>query len=126
MRNRLVTYNGTVQRWEAAHNDWEKTVYPEKIDLEQACSKDPWALKVFKHTTTYNNTPASRVKLARNIIIHLNDHRIGKKQSIYTSYELGALVDELFPNLSSRLFEFLWKQRINLDFKRSRNTFKSI
>lgn len=120
-------YKGQLMKWEAAYNKWEKLTYPheKQIDLEAAVKQNEYALKVFKHKT-YKASRVSKIKLARNILVHLNDYRERESKPLYTLYELGSLIEEIFPGLGLRIFNFLWDLRLDLDFTKCRNHFKCL
>ncbi|KAM5547713.1 hypothetical protein ABKV19_001936 [Rosa sericea] len=124
MRHRRVRYKNMMASFQSAYADWEKSNYKEVIDLKAACKKDDWAFKVYNFGV-YLNEPDDRLRLIRNIMRHVNDYRVQDNKPIYTQYQIGALTDELFPGLSNKLFKFMWEQELDLDFKKSRNYFKS-
>ena len=114
-----------MMKWEATYNKWEKSKYPheKQIDLEAA----GWIcfVKVFKHKT-YKASSLSKIKLARNILVHLKDYRERESKPLYTLYELGSFIEEIFPGLGLRIFNFLWDLQLDLDSTKCRNHFKCL
>lgn len=128
LRDRWVWYNGALMHWEDAYSSWEQQNYNQKFKLYDTCSQHPhhyWAFKVYLHGT-YLDDSVNQVKLARNIVRHINDHLWKARiKRLYSKRDKSAIIYELFPNIGSRWFEFLWELEIDLDFKKSRKYFRS-
>ncbi|XP_050375928.1 uncharacterized protein LOC126793444 isoform X2 [Argentina anserina] len=138
-----VVYNGRRMPWECAFNHFDTQEYAKEnggakecIDLELICKRNEFVFKVYKYKVYNNRCPATKLKLIRNIIRHINDYRQVKcvKQGVerrvrlpkYTHYEIGALIEDLFPGTLLRLFNFLWKLEADLDFRHERLHFKEV
>lgn len=119
LRDRWVLHGGSWMHWEKTYLLWEKKPYNQHFQLHNTCSQHPhhyWALKVYMHWT-YQNDSVNQVRLARNIVRYINDHLwMTQIKHLYSKHEKCAIIYELFPNIGSRWFEFLWDLGIDLDF----------
>ncbi|XP_062014596.1 uncharacterized protein LOC133731172 [Rosa rugosa] len=124
LRNIKFDHEGFKENWTDAYTRWD--AWRSISDLFWTCWEDDyfWRAYCFRH---YEDDAVDEAELVRNGITHFNENvmkDVPPPDDFFNKRQIGEVVLDLFPDVSFRLFDFMWDNDVNMDFTMSRTCYR--
>ncbi|KAM5552594.1 hypothetical protein ABKV19_027099 [Rosa sericea] len=126
LRLRKYFYNGRVRNWDVAYRLWAEEKYHREINLFETCIKNIYVWRAYNYRI-YADNPTDEAELVRNLIIHFNQCRMKNvlpPADFYDKNQIGEVVFDLFPDIDSSLFDFMYERGVYMDFTALRTFYR--
>lgn len=127
LRNIKFDHEGLKENWTDAYTRWDD-LHPREgaINLIRTCRENDYFMRAYKYKQ-YGNDAVKEAELVRNGITHFNENvmkDVPPPDDFFNKRQIGEVVLDLFPDVSFRLFDFMWDNDVNMDFTMSRTCFR--
>ncbi|PRQ46586.1 hypothetical protein RchiOBHm_Chr2g0090621 [Rosa chinensis] len=126
LRLRKFDYNRRECNWDVAYRFWAEEKYHREINLFETCIENIYVWRAYNYRI-YGDNPTDEAELVRNLIIHFNQCRmkdVPPPADFFDKNQIGEVVFDLFPNIGSSLFDFMYERGVYMDFTALRTFYR--